>query len=193
MDEFMLFASPWWVNLLILLPFVMFWLWRRTLDVSIRRLLVAGIFGIAFGFVESSVVVYLRGAIGFLDNRKIILPHGPIPFDVYRQSPLLNQLPKYLLTIEMYRELSTIVMIIAVAMLAHSRWKERWAIFLWIFALWDIFYYVGLKISIGWPKLLTDADVLFLLPVPWLAQVWFPVAVSLLVLLMVFFSQKKYH
>ena len=191
MESFVLFGHPWWVNLLALAPFLAFWLWRRSLKISKKRLLVAGVFGASFGFVESSVVVYLRGAIGLLSERKNHLPHGTFSFDLYRQSHLLNELPKYLLAIEMYREVATIVMIVAVAALAHSHWRERIAIFFWIFALWDIFYYVGLKMSIGWPKFLTNQDVLFLLPVPWLAQVWFPLLVSFLFLLAVFFSRKK--
>ena len=191
MEPFSLLSHPLGVNLLVLLPFLLYFLWKRSLKISIKRLVVAGVFGASFGFVEACVVVYLRGAIGLLAERKNHLPHGTISFEFYRQSHLLDELPKYLLAVEMYREVATIVMIVAVALLAHSHWKERWAIFFWIFALWDIFYYVGLKISIGWPKFLTDQDVLFLLPVPWLSQVWFPLMVSFLFLLVVFFSRRK--
>lgn len=152
MDQFILFASPWWVNLLIGLPLVFFFAWRGTLNLSAKRLAVAGIFGAAFGYVEASVVVYLRGAAGLLSQCTTRLPDGMISFDKYRQSELLSELPRYFLTIEMYREAATIVMIIAVALLAVSGWRERVAIFFWVFGLWDIFYYAGLKITIGWPE-----------------------------------------
>ena len=55
--------------------------------------------------------------------------------------------------------------------------------FLWAFAVWDITHYVGLWATVRWPASLRDLDVLFLIPVPWLAQVWFPVVVSMLTLL----------
>lgn len=191
MESFVLFAKPWWVNLLFLLPFVCLFLWRRNLWISKKRLLVAGIFGAAFGFVESAVVVYLRGAAGLLSECRTRLPDGMISFDTFRQSHLLSELPKYFLTIEIYREIATIIMLVCVALLAARGWRERWALFLWTFACWDIFYYVGLKFSIRWPRYLTTPDVLFLLPVPWLAQVWLPLLVSSLFLLVIFFSRKK--
>jgi len=191
MDTFILFAQPWWVNILVVLPPVFFFLWRRSLKLSAKRLLVAGIFGAAFGYVEASVVVYLRGAAGLLSECRTRLPDGMISFDRYRQSELLSELPRYFLTIEMSREGATIVMIVAVALLAAWGWRERVAMFFWVFALWDIFYYLGLKITIGWPENLTTPDVLFLLPVPWLAQVWFPLLVSGLFIFVVFVSRRK--
>ena len=191
MEPFILFASPWWVNILVVLPPVFFFLWRGTLNFSVKRLVVAGIFGAAFGYVEACVVVYLRGAAGLLSQCSTRLPDGLISFDMYRQSQLLSQLPNYFLTIEMYREVATIVMIVAVALLAAWGWRERIAMFFWVFALWDIFYYAGLKVTIDWPDHLTTPDVLFLLPVPWLAEVWFPLLVSTLFVLAIFFSRKR--
>lgn len=41
-------------------------------------------------------------------------------------------------------------------------------------------YYVGLSLIIRWPPSLLAQDLLFLIPIPWIAQVWFPVLVSLL-------------
>jgi hypothetical protein len=70
------------------------------------------------------------------------------------------------------------VMLISVTLLTVSRASARWAAFLWLFALWDIAYYAGLWATVRWPASLTDLDVLFLIPVPWIAQVWFPLLVS---------------
>ena len=67
MNEFTLMAQPWWVNLFIFVPFVAYCLWRkRGLAISNETLAVAALFGIAFGFVEAAVVVYLRAAVGLL-------------------------------------------------------------------------------------------------------------------------------
>ncbi|MGD2080540.1 MAG: hypothetical protein PVJ36_05370, partial [Nitrospirota bacterium] len=49
---------------------------------------------------------------------------------------------------------------------------------LWCFALWDIFYYVFLRVWLGWPRTMMDMDVLFLIPGPWVAPVLLPVAAS---------------
>lgn len=192
MEPFMLLARPWWVNLFILVPFAAAAFWKGKLEISNRVLVVGAIFGAAFGYVEAAVVVYIRGAAGLLTECATKLPDGMISFDAYRQSQLLDQLPKYFLAIEMYREVATIIMLVAVSLLAVSFWRERWAVLFWLFAWWDIFYYIGLKFAIRWPKSLTTADVLFLLPVPWLSQVWFPIAISTLFILVVFFSRKKH-
>jgi hypothetical protein len=69
-------------------------------------------------------------------------------------------------------------MLISVTLFTVSRAGARWAAFLWLFALWDIAYYAGLWATLRWPASLTGLDVLFLIPVPWIAQVWFPLLVS---------------
>jgi len=80
------------------------------------------------------------------------------------------------------------IMLVSVALLAASSTSARWAAFLWIFALWDIAYYAGLWATVRWPSSLTDLDVLFLIPVPWVAQVWFPLLVSALTVLAIALS-----
>ena len=82
-------------------------------------------------------------------------------------------------------------MLVSVAMLAAARARERSAAFLWTFALWDISYYAGLWATIRWPTSLKDLDVLFLIPEPWVAQVWFPLLVSVLTLISVAISRKQ--
>jgi len=180
MEKFQLWAQPWWVNLLILIPLVALSLWRRTgLQLTWRQLVLIALFALAFGFGEAAVVVYLRAAVGLLPGF-----HGTLA-DVQRSAPefyqqveSLNQFPQSLLTIEVLREAATILMLVSVAMLAAAKIRDRWAAFLWAFAIWDISYYLGLWVTIRWPASLRDLDVLFLIPVPWLAQVWFPVLVS---------------
>ena len=191
MEGFKLFSDPWWVNLLILGPVLGYLIWDNRLNLSKQKLFLTGIFGAAFGFVEASVVVYLRGAAGILSDCKMRLPDGVITFDLYRQSHLLTELPQNFLAIEMYREFATIIMLVAVALLVEKFWHERWAIFIWAFAFWDLFYYLGLKLTIDWPAKFTTSDVLFLLPVPWLSQVWFPILISCAFVFAIYFSRKR--
>ena len=185
MEKFQLWAQPWWVNLLILIPLIAFSLWRRTgLQLSWRRLVLVAIFSVAFGFGEAAVVVYLRAAVGLLPGF-----HGTLAEvqrsapEFYQQAESLNQFPQSLLTMEVLREAATMLMLASVAMLSAQKIRERWAAFLWAFALWDISYYLALWGTIRWPASLRDLDVLFLIPVPWVAQIWFPVLVSGLTLL----------
>jgi hypothetical protein len=107
------------------------------------------------------VVIYLRAATGL----------WPVP-----QIRAAVAFPESLLRIERCREAATIIMLVAIAALAERKMKERIVAFLWAFAFWDIFYYVWLRFMIGWPNSLTTADVLFLIPGPWVAQVWFPIS-----------------
>ena len=63
----MFLATPWWVNLLALVPVAAYISWRNgKLSLDKTTLASALAFGLAFGFVEASVVVYLRAAIGLL-------------------------------------------------------------------------------------------------------------------------------
>ncbi len=80
---------------------------------------------------------------------------------------------------ELFREAATLAMLAALA-LASSRNKRQWlAAFLIAFGIWDISFYAGLKILIGWPASLLTWDILFLLPVPWVGPVLSPVLVSI--------------
>jgi hypothetical protein len=172
MNGFIFLAQPWWVNLLIFVPFIAYYFFRKQpLAISKNQLLILACFGIAFGFVEGAAVVYLRTALGFPAN------YNPV---MYQQAQMLTGLAHNLLTIEFFRELATLVMLLTVALVAAQKAKERLAIFLWIFAFWDLFYYAGLWLTVRWPSSLTTPDVLFLIPMPWYAQVWFPILVSLL-------------
>ena len=173
---FQLWAHPWWVNLLLFAPVLSFVYWRHAgLELSWRRLLYLVAFGVAFGFVEAAVVVYLRTALA-------VASHGASPPAANYQQVLssIALFPGQLLAVEICREAATMVMLGSVALLGAARAKERWACFLWTFAAWDITYYAGLRATLGWPSSLLDFDVLFLIPVPWASQVWFPLLVSAL-------------
>lgn len=194
MDGFILFATPWWVNLLVVVPFLGLWLWRRKgLTISWRTLSVAAVFGVAFGLVEAAVVVYLRAAVGLLPGYGGTLSEvARLSAPLYQQALMLAKLPASLLAVEFLREAATMVMLLAIAILSAKRLWERTALFLWTFAVWDIFYYVGLWATVRWPSSLTTPDVLFLIPVPWFSQVWFALLVSVLTLLAIIFSRSRH-
>lgn len=174
MNNFQLLSQPWWVNIFVFFPFVALFLWRRKLKLPHKVLAITAVFAITLGFVEASVVVYLRALLGLLGNETAGL------FNFISQTQLVEQFPRRLLNIEMMREIATVVILISVTFLSVRGRPERWAIFLWMFSFWDIFYYIWLKILIGWPQNLTTPDVLFLIPVPWYSQVWYPLLVSAL-------------
>ena len=133
------------------------------------KLILLAAFGIAMAHFEGVVVVYLRKALGILDSES--------------NKESLNEFPKRYLNIEMTREAATIVMLVIIAWLTGYSWVDKIVFFLWTFAFWDLFYYVSLYILIKWPPSLRTIDVLFLIPKPWIAPVWFPVGVSSLTIL----------
>lgn len=136
------------------------------------RLLLLAIFGIAMAHFEGVVVVYLRKALGMIDSES--------------NKESIGKFPRRYLYIEMTREAATIIMLVVIALLTGSDLVEWIVYFLWVFAFWDLFYYLSLYILIKWPPKLTTIDVLFLIPVPWIAPVWFPVAVSSLTIVTIF-------
>jgi hypothetical protein len=130
----------------------------------ILKLLLLAIFGIAMAHLEGVVVVYLRKVLGMLDSESNI--------------ESVEKFPKRFLNIEMTREAATIIMLVVIAYLTGVSWIEKGVFFLWTFAFWDLFYYLSLYILIKWPPKLTTIDVLFLIPKPWIAPVWFPISIS---------------
>ena len=135
------------------------------------KLFLLAVFGIAMAHLEGVVVVYLRKALGMLDS------------DGNKES--VEKIPERYLKIEMTREAATIIMLLVIAWLAGGTWIERGVFFLWTFAFWDLFYYLSLYILIKWPPKLTTIDVLFLIPKPWIAPVWFPISVSSLTIIII--------
>ncbi len=141
------------------------------LKTTIKRFCIVVIFGIAFGYIEAAVVVYLR---------EIFYPDGfTFPLTVFG----IDQLSKRLLLTEIGREAATIVSVFTGAWLFGRNRRQRFAYFLTIFAIWDIFYYVWLKALIDWPASIMDWDILFLIPGTWASAVLYPVLVSITMLI----------
>lgn len=115
------------------------------------------LFAISMGFLESSVVIYLRE---LYYKTGFTFPLQPIPVRLAR--------------VEFLRELSTVFMLVAAGILAGRTKLERFSYFVFAFAVWDLFYYIFLYLCIGWPQTLATWDILFLIPVPWVGPVWAP-------------------
>ena len=120
-----------------------------------------GLFALAFGYMEAAVVVYLR---------EPIYPDG-------FHFPLVP-LPPRLLWTEVLREVTTLLLLLSVAMLSVRRPHRRLGAFAYCFGLWDLTYYLALKLLVDWPASLLDWDILFLIPLPWSGPVLAPVLVS---------------
>jgi hypothetical protein len=115
----------------------------------------------AFGVIEGAVVVYLRD---------LTYPEG-FAFP-------LKEMPWRLLVLEVARESATLVLLLGVAFLAERTPLRRFAVFAFSFGVWDLVYYVTLKVCLGWPADVLTWDVLFLIPVVWTGPVLAPVLVS---------------
>ena len=124
-------------------------------------LLWLGLFAIAMAYVEAVLVVHLRH-LYYPENPQTIFP--------------LRLLSHHDLAIELARELATMVMIVTVALLAVHDNARRFAAFVFLFGVWDLFYYLWLKLLIHWPQSWLEWDVLFLIPWIWLGP-WITAAI----------------
>ena len=153
----------------------------RRLDYNFLVTLTA--FGTAMGYLEAVVVVYIRHILDIVPTPEQLGPEA------------IAQLPEWLISTEQTREAATIVMLVALALLVGRSRAHKLATFLFAFGVWDIFYYIGLKALIDWPASLTTTDCLFLIPQPWHAPVWVPVAASggmILVALVLFAATSRF-
>jgi hypothetical protein len=131
----------------------------------------------AMGYMESAVVIYLR---------EIYYPEG-FAFP-------LKMMNVHIAIIEIFRELATLLMLGSAGFIAGRTRLERFGFFIFAFGIWDIFYYVFLKLLLGWPESLFTWDILFLLPTTWVGPVLAPVinAVSMVIFgELIWFFQSK--
>ena len=131
----------------------------------IKKIIWIILFAIAMGMLESAVVVYLR-ELYYKDG--FSFPLKIIPVSIAR--------------VETWREVATIIMLVAVGILAGKGKLQRFAYFVLAFAVWDLFYYIFLYVFLGWPESLFTWDILFLIPAPWVGPVWAPCLLCLLMI-----------
>ncbi len=123
------------------------------------------VFSIAMALVEAAVVAYLRA----------LYPKGfAFPLELITGRHFI---------VELGREAATIFMLLSVAALSGKRFWEKFAYFVICFGFWDIFYYLWLKLALGWPSSLLDWDILFLIPLPWIGPVIAPVSIAIMMIL----------
>ncbi|MBL0342227.1 MAG: hypothetical protein IPP71_15750 [Bacteroidetes bacterium] len=146
----------------------------------IKKISWVTVFSIAMGFMETVVVVYLR---------KIYYPNG-------FQFPLVP-METDMAIIEIMREAATIIMLFGIGYLAGKTTSQKFAFFIFSFAIWDISYYIFLKLLLNWPESLFTWDILFLIPVPWVGPVIAPCIVSLTMIILsysiLYFHHKSYN
>lgn len=150
-----------------------------------RKLFTLLVFAVAFAFIEASVVFYLRNFLGYrlnypLGSYQTLFSLGFISF-ITTQNPILGSIQ--IARAEVVREFSTIILLACVAYLSAKNLKQKIGVFLIIFSLWDIFYYIFLKLLTGWPTSLLNTDIYFLIPVAWIGPVITPLIISVILLL----------
>jgi hypothetical protein len=150
------------------------------------RLMATGLllFGISFGYVEAAVVVYLRTIYEPVRLRVNPNPTTDDLFPLITREQLRVAAPGRvrLVGAEIVREAATLLMLSGVALATAGSRKLWLPAFALAFGTWDLFYYVFLKMLVGWPASLLTWDVLFLIPVPWAAPVLAPVIVSVTII-----------
>ena len=131
------------------------------------RWAIVTLFAIAMAWVESASVFYIRMLVDRIEP--------------YQADPL--PIGGVLGTVELWREAATLVMLATLGMLAGRTWRRRAGYAALAFGIWDVFYYVFLRLMCDWPRTLLDWDILFLLPLPWWGPVLAPVSIALLMIL----------
>jgi hypothetical protein len=134
---------------------------HRERDAAVKIVFIT-LFSITMAFLEATVVVYLR---------QIYYPSG-FTFP-------LTPMPSWAIGVEVLREMATLVMLASVAGATSRDFSRRLAYFLYCFGVWDIFYYIWLKVLLDWPPSVMTWDILFLIPIAWAGPVLAPIAVSL--------------
>jgi hypothetical protein len=124
-------------------------------------------FAIAMAWLEAATVLYIRLIVDRIEP--------------YQANPL--PMHDALGNVELWREAATLVMIATLGMLAGRTWRRRVGYAALAVGVWDIFYYVFLRIMSGWPSSLFDWDILFLLPLPWWGPVLAPVSIAMVMIL----------
>ena len=151
---------------------------------AVRRWIWVSLFAVAFAWVESSVVVYLRE----------IFYGGSFYFPIVVNWQHGEYVSNNLTSIELIRELATIIMLAAIGCLSGKNNWQKFSFFMIAFGIWDIFYYIWLKAMVGWPESLMTWDILFLIPLPWVAPVITPILISLAMIaagsLIIYYDEK---
>ena len=102
---------------------------------DVRTWLLVVTFAIAMAWMESATVYYLR----LLVDR--VTPYQPNPLPIHGAIGW----------VELVREAATLVMLLTVGAVAARTWRKRLAYTAIAFGVWDIFYYLFLRVMTAWP------------------------------------------
>jgi hypothetical protein len=131
-----------------------------------RTWFVVVLFAVAMAWVESASVYYLR----VLVDR--VQPYQADPLPIHGTIG----------AVELVREFATLVMLACVGIIGGGTRRQQAGLAAVAFGVWDIFYYVFLRMLDRWPTSLFDWDILFLLPLPWWGPVFAPVCIAALMI-----------
>jgi hypothetical protein len=143
-----------------------------------HRLVVLVLFGITFGYVEAAAVAYIRATYEPVHRR--LFPDAPDDlFPLFTLEQWAQEGPPTVgPLLEVGRELGTVVMVALLAWGVSRTLRDWFASFALAFGVWDVFYYLWLKVLIGWPRSLSDWDLVFAAPLPWVGPVAAPLTVA---------------
>lgn len=145
-----------------------------------RAILSLVLFATAFGYLEAAVVVYLRH---IYQPIRVELHPGRAADDLFplittEQLKARGQEYNTLLATELGREFATLLMLAGAALAVSSNFRQWLAGFVLAFGIWDLVFYLFLKVILNWPESLVTWDILFLLPLPWVGPVVAPCIVA---------------
>ena len=107
-----------------------------------NRWLIVVVFAIAMAWVEAALVFDLRTMVDRIQ------PHQPDPL------PLIGNLG----SVELVREMATLVMLLTVGFLAGQTARSRLGYTALAFGVWDIFYYIFLRVICGWRNMIVFSN-----------------------------------
>lgn len=135
-------------------------------EIGAARYLGLWLFGAGFGYLEAAVVVYLREI--FNQGSDSIFP----------VASALASGGNLIVAVEFNRELATLGLMLIPALLFSKRIFFRFLAFTILFGVWDLSYYLFLKLLLGWPGSWLTYDILFLVPTLWVAPVACPILIA---------------
>lgn len=142
-----------------------------------NKLLILTIYSTSLAFAVASSIYFLR---------LHYYPTGfQFPIDPISGTPLL---------VEYFRETSSLILIFIASYLIGKNFREKFASFMFIFGVWDIFYYVWLYFLLDWPPSILTWDLLYVIPVLWVGPVLAPLIVCVVLIssaLIIFYFENK--
>ncbi len=130
--------------------------------------LLCGLTAVALGYLEAATVALLRQALHIPNGGSNVLA--------------LERLTGEILRREQWRRCCSFIVLLAVSVAGAHSLQQALLLLGWTASLWTLASYGWLRLLVHWPRSLAAFDI-YLLPRPWLAPIWIPLGVSLLIAL----------